>query len=183
MQAPMTHSTLARLVVVEVARVEGIQRARARRELAQEEVLGRQPPERGKAADRALERPVGVEELRSRRRAPRAVILGERDQRLDALADDPRVGVQQQDEVPRRRFDAATPACGEPEVRPARRAARPEPLADELDRAVGRPVVDDDRLVRGRRFPGSARARGARCTSRRRPKRRIRSRPRVSLSV
>ena len=76
--APQEHARahddldLAHLVVVEAARVERVQRRRARRELAQEEVLGREPPEGRVAANRALQRPVRVEEPRADDRGARA---------------------------------------------------------------------------------------------------------------
>ena len=62
---------LAHGLVVEAAAVERVQRLRARSELAQEEVLGRDPPGRRVAADRPLQRPVRVEEPRPRRSPPR----------------------------------------------------------------------------------------------------------------
>src|SRR5204862_3536875 len=52
---------LAGLVVVEAALVERVQRARPRRELAQEEVLRRQPPERREGPRRTLQGAVLVE--------------------------------------------------------------------------------------------------------------------------
>jgi hypothetical protein len=51
---------VAFLVVREAAAVEGVQRLRMRRELAQEEVFGRHPPCRREATDGALQRPVRV---------------------------------------------------------------------------------------------------------------------------
>src|SRR5438105_8797586 len=56
---------LAHLVVVEAGAVERIQGTRAGGELAQEEVLRREPPERRKPTHRALQRPVGIEQARA----------------------------------------------------------------------------------------------------------------------
>ena len=87
-----------RFVVVEVARVEGIERVRSRAQLAQEEVFGREPPERGEATHGPLERAVGVEQLWTDHRGLR-MLVGEGGKLLDGVADGPRVGVQQQDEA------------------------------------------------------------------------------------
>ena len=59
---------IAHLVVVEATRVERVERPRSRRELAQEEVLGREPPQRREPAHRALQRPVRVQQARPERR-------------------------------------------------------------------------------------------------------------------
>src|SRR6266566_942452 len=58
---------LARRVVMETAAVESVQYTGARRKLAQEQVLGREPPDRGEAPYRALQRPVGVDQPRPRK--------------------------------------------------------------------------------------------------------------------
>src|ERR1051325_6405246 len=89
---------LPHLVVPEPRRVERIQRARARRELAQEEVLGREAPEAREAADRTLQRAVRVQQLRADDGGFR-VLLGERDEPLNRVADRPRVRVEQQEIV------------------------------------------------------------------------------------
>ena len=48
--------------VVEIRSVEGVQKLRARREPAEEEVLGREAPESWKAADRKLHAPIEIQE-------------------------------------------------------------------------------------------------------------------------
>ena len=73
---------LARAVVVEAAAVEGVEELGARPELAQEEVLGREPPERRLAAHRALERAVRVGQPRADDGGTR-MRVGERDQRVE----------------------------------------------------------------------------------------------------
>src|SRR5919106_325270 len=93
-----THDALhlAHLVVVESARVERVDRSRAWRELAQEEVLGREPPRRREAANRALQGAVRIRQARpdDRRLRPR---VGELDEAGEGVADEPGVRVQQQD--------------------------------------------------------------------------------------
>ena len=111
------------------------------------------------------------------------MLLGVREQRLDGVAGDPRVGVQEQDEAARGGLDAAVPAGGETEIRLLHEPHVGKPLADELDRAVRRPVVDDDRLVLGDAVQAALEPweRVVRHDDDR--NRRVRSRPRVSLSV
>src|SRR5207247_894114 len=86
---------LARLVVGEAGAVESVQRPRPRAELTQEEVLGRQPPERGKAPHRALQRSVLVPEPRPHD-GGLGMLVGVRDQLVDRVVHRPRVRVQEQ---------------------------------------------------------------------------------------
>src|SRR3954454_6216144 len=58
----------------------------------------------------------------------------------------PRVGVQQQDVAARCPFDAGVPAVGEPAVLLLDELGLREALAHELERAVGRAVVDHHAL-------------------------------------
>ena len=84
---------LPHLVVVEAARVEGVQHARPRRQLAEKEVLGREPPQRRKRAGRALQRPVRIEEPRADDGGIR-MLIREPGKLLEAVTDHPGVGVQ-----------------------------------------------------------------------------------------
>ncbi len=133
---------LAHLVVVEPTRVEPVQHGRAGRELAQEEVLGRQPPERGEAAHRALEAPVLVQEPRSDDRGLGPPV-GERHEPPERVADEPRVRVHEQDVAAGRPADPLVPARGEPAVLALDELDVGEALPHELDRPVGRAVVHD----------------------------------------
>ena len=113
---------LPRLVVREPPTYSGLSRLRARCELADEEVLGREPPERRLAADRALERAVGVLQLRA---DDRRVRVRRRRRRSDGrgVAFHPGVGVEQEEVAPARRH-ACRRCCHRPCRRsPARRAA------------------------------------------------------------
>ena len=91
---------LVGLVVREAVAVEGVEGPRARRELAQEEVLGREPPEGREAAHRALQPAVRVAQLRAddRRLGMR---LAEGDQPLERAFGRPGVRVQEQEPVAR----------------------------------------------------------------------------------
>ena len=134
---------LAHLVVLEAARVERVQQRRTRRQLAQEEVLGREPPQRGEPARRALQRPVFVQQTRADDRRLR-MRLRELHEPLDRVADDPRVRVQEQEVVARRRAHSGVVAGAEAAVLllDHQRAV----AARDLDRRVRRAVVDHDRL-------------------------------------
>ena len=137
----------ALLVVGEATGVEGVQRLRPRRQLAEVEVLRRDAPERGEAADRPLQRAVGVEEPRADdggARMPR----GRGQQLLAGVIDEPCVRVEDQDVLAARLGDAEVPAGREPAVLRLDDPHRGEPLADERDRPVARAVVDDDRVER-----------------------------------
>src|SRR5205823_5467795 len=91
------HHELGRphLVVGETVAVEAVQQPRARRELAQEEVLGSKSPERRKAAHRPLQRPVRVQQARRDDSRTRFAVR-ERDESRECVAREPRVGVQEQ---------------------------------------------------------------------------------------
>ena len=138
----------AGLVVVEAAGVERVQELRARSELADEEVLRGEAPDRRETARRALERPVGVHEPRPDDRRL-GMLVGEGDQLLDRVAGHPGVGVEQEEVAAPRdahagvvaRAHAQVVLLDEPRVRKA--------LAHELAAPVGRAVVDHDRLVAG----------------------------------
>ena len=96
MHEPMTTSDLAYLVVVEPARVESIQGRGAWRELAQEEVLGREAPECREPAHGALEGPVRVRRAGADDGGARALVR-DLDEAGEGVADEPGVGVQDQD--------------------------------------------------------------------------------------
>ena len=137
---------LAHLVVVEAARVERVERPRPRRELAQEEVLGRQPPQGREPAHRPLQRPVRVQQARPDDRGARppsanATSRASASPRSHASAfreeDVPALGLP----------DPQVPAGPEPAVLRLDDAHLREPLADEGDGAVARAVVDDDDLL------------------------------------
>ena len=89
---------LAAGAVVEAAAVERVERAAARREPAEKQVLGRQAPERREAANRRLQLPVGVKESRPDD-ARRRFAFGEFDEALHGVRERPRVGVHHE-EVP-----------------------------------------------------------------------------------
>ena len=137
---------LAHLVVVETALVEGVQRTRARRQLAQEEVLGREPPQRRKGARGALQRPVGVEQPRPDDGRIR-VLVGEPRQLRDAVAGDPGIRVQQQEVAAGGEPHPGVVAAAHADVLLLDHARFREPPPDDLQRLVGRAVVDHDRLV------------------------------------
>ena len=132
-------------VVVEAACVEGVERARARCELAQEQVLGRDPPDARKAADRALEGAVGVAQARAYDRRVR-VRLGEAHQCVQRAGGEPRVRVQEQVPAPRRGPHAGVVAGSEALVLLLDHDGLGEALANEVERAVRGAVVDDDEL-------------------------------------
>ncbi len=134
---------LAHLVVVEPARVEAVEERRPRRELAQEEVLGRKPPQGREAAHGPLETAVLVQQTGGDDRRLGSPV-GERDEPRDRVADEPRVGVQEQDVPALRPADAVIPTGSEPAVLGFEQRHVRKAVADELDRAVSRPVVDDD---------------------------------------
>ena len=142
-------------------RVERVQRARARRELAQEEVLGREAPRRRKAAHGRLQPAVGMtqarpddgrarvrvrergEPSRPRRRAPRRPRSGSARTRPTSRA------MPRFQPAPSPRFSCST-------SRTSGKRSR-----TNVDRAVGRAVIDDDRLVARRRSPGSCSSHGS----------------------
>jgi hypothetical protein len=78
--------------VVEAAAVERIERASARCQPAEEQVLGCETPERREAANRGLQRPIQVEESRPDD-AGRWFALSEFDEALHGVRERPRVGV------------------------------------------------------------------------------------------
>ena len=137
---------LAHLLMVEAARVEPVQRLRARRQLAEEEVLGGEPPERREAANRPLQRAVGVEQPRPDDRGVR-VLVGEGDEPAQRALGQPRVRVQDQEVAARRGLHAAVPAGREADVLLLDHACLGQLLADDVRAAVGRAVVDDDHLL------------------------------------
>ena len=106
---------LANPVVVEALRVEGVQRARARGELPQEEVLGGEPPDGREAAYRPLQGAVRVEQPRADDRGAGARV-GERHQPVERALREPRVGVEDEDVAALGGLDAPIPAGAEPEV-------------------------------------------------------------------
>ena len=136
---------LAHLVVGEAGRVEGVQRAGAGSERAQEEVLGREPPERREPAHRPLQRAVRVAEARPDDRRV-GMRVGERHERVEGSGVQPGVRVEQEHVAPARPLDAGVPACREPAVLLLDDGDLGEALAHEGDCAVGRAVVDDDGL-------------------------------------
>ena len=146
MQAPITTSTSRTYVVVEPAGVEPVQQARARRELAEEEVLGREPPERRDAAHRALQRAVRVQQPRADHRRLR-MRVGVPDEAPERPLGHPGVGVQDQEVAARRDRHARVPAGGEPQVLLLDHPRVGKELANDVDRAVAGAVVDDDRLL------------------------------------
>ena len=139
----------ALLVVGEATAVEGVQRLRPRRELAEVEVLRRDAPERREAADRALQRPVGVEEPRAddggarmprrpRTAAARAASPTSQASALRTRTCSPRVSATP-------RFQpAASPRFSASTTRTAGNRSRTNATV-----AVARAVVDDDGVERG----------------------------------
>ena len=159
-QAPVSQSTRHGLVVRELAAVEAVEDARARRELAQVEVLGREPEDGREAPARALQAPVGPQQARAdgAGRGPR---LGE----AHELVDRARAG--------RRRRCSGAAASARSRARAPRLLPAPKPtfsgsatsahvgvLGRQPGRgAVLRGLVDDDHLAR-RRATGVGRQRG-----------------------
>jgi hypothetical protein len=137
---------IARLVVLETARVERIQQASAGRELAEEEVLGREPPQRWDAAHRPLQRAVRVQQARADD-GRLGIRVGVPDQAAERPLGQPGIRVQDQEIASGRDRHAGIPPGCEPEVplldHPCCRKAFP----DHFHRAVVRAVVDDDRLL------------------------------------
>ena len=132
--------------VVEAGAVEGVQQLRARAELPQVVVLGREPPLGREATHRALQRAVEVEQLRGDDRHVR-VRISDRDHLRERVSDKPGIRVQDQHPAARRDLlDPPRPACGEAAVRLLEHRDGGEPLPHELDGAVARVVVDDDGL-------------------------------------
>ncbi len=139
---------LADGVVIEPARVERVQRPGTRGELAQEEVLGREPPDRGKPAHRPLQRAVRIEQLRADDGSLR-MLVGEGDQLLQRAVLQPGVRVQEQVVATRGGAHPGVRASSEPAVLLLDDPRGRKALANELQRSVGRAVVDDDHLGAG----------------------------------
>ena len=115
-----------------------------RAELAEVVVLRREAPAGREAPHRALQRAVEIEELRSDD-GDLGLRVPERDHPLERVADEPRVGVENQRPTPLRELlEPAGPAGGEAAVRLLDHRDGREPLAHERDGVVARVVVDDD---------------------------------------
>ena len=134
---------LACLVVVEVTRVEGVQRPASGCELAQEEVLGREPPERGKSPNRTLQGPIRVRQPRPDEGRVRARV-GELDDPTKRVADEPGVRVQEEHVAALGVPNPGVPARGEAQVLGLDHAYLRKGLSHERDGPVARAVVDDD---------------------------------------
>ena len=132
--------------MLEPARVERVQQARPRRELAEEEVLGREPPERREAAHRALQRPVRVQQPRADDRGVR-MLVGVPDEASERAIGQPCIRVQDQEVAAGRDRHAGVPAGREPEVLLLDHPSLGKELPDDLDGAVVRAVVDDHGLL------------------------------------
>ncbi len=137
---------LEHAVVGEAAGVERVQELRSRSQLAQEEVLRREPPGSREPAHRALQRPVRVREPRADDRGLR-VLVRERHEPFERALGQPGVGVQDQDVAAGRDRETRVPARRKPSVLPLEDARGREELADDVGRPVGGAVVDDDRLL------------------------------------
>ncbi len=134
-------------VVLEAAAVEGVQHRRTRRQLAQEQVLGRQPVDARVAAAGPLQPPVLEAQPRPHRTAARAR-LTEPHQLVDAASIDERVAVQQEHEAPRGLGETPVVARAEAQVAVERHELHVRPLGPQpVRRAVGRRVVDHDQLA------------------------------------
>jgi hypothetical protein len=142
---PLQRLDLPRLVVVEAAAVERVEERRARREPAQEEVLGREPPERREAAHRPLQRAVRVGEPRAGDGDVRVLVEMVREP-LDRVADHPRVRVEQEGVAPACDTHAGVVARPHAAVLLLEQPHAREAVAHEPERAVRRAVVDDDHL-------------------------------------
>ena len=160
-----THDGLddAHLVVVEAAGVERVQRGRARRELAQTEILGRQAPERREATNRPLQGSVRVREARRDERCGRAGVRAV-DQRAKRVTDEPGIGVQEKHVTAVRLAEPGVPPRGEAAVLGLDHLDLGKALTDEGDRAVA--SIRCRRRSSGcpARFRGTARSRAARRT-------------------
>ena len=132
--------------VVETTRVEGVQRLRARSELAQEQVLGGEAPRCRKAAHRGLKPTVGIAEARTDDGRPR-MRVGELGEPFDRVAERPGVGVEDEDVRSGCLADAAIPARSEPAVLLLDQPNGGKPVTHERDRPVRRAVVHDNGLV------------------------------------
>ena len=75
--------------------------------------------------------------------------VGRGDECVECVLDEPGVGVEEQDVLRCRRPDPGVPAGRDAAVLALDDAHAGEPLPDEVDGAVGRAVVDDDRLDAG----------------------------------
>src|SRR4030095_775632 len=102
-------------LVVEVRAEKSVQRARAGRELAQEEVLGRDPPRRRVPADRALERSGRAAKPRPDHRSLR-MLVREGDELLERAVCQPRVRVQEQEVASGADAHARVVSCAEAAV-------------------------------------------------------------------
>ena len=135
-------------VVREVAAVEAVEGAGARRELAQVEVLRGQAEDGREAPAGALQAPVGPEQPRPDRAGGRAR-LGEAHELVDRPGPHERVAVQQQQPAPRGDRRTAVVAGAEADVPAQRHEADVRVLGREPGGgAVPGGLVDDDRLDR-----------------------------------
>ena len=158
-------------VVVEAARVEPVQRPRPRRELAQEEVLGREPPQRREAAHGALQRAVRVQRGAARRQRRPACSSAKATSRSTPSPTTHASALRISTKRAGASAHARVPAGAEPEVLLLDDANLREALAHEVDRRRRSSRGRRRPSRAARRSPGTARSRAARCTSRRRPRR------------
>src|SRR5262249_8968363 len=110
----------------------------------------RKPPQGREAAHRPLQRAVRVLQPRPGDRDAR-VCVEIRRELLDAVADDPGIRVEEERIRPLRRPHAGVVAAAHAAVLLLDHARLREALAHELERPVGRAVVDDDHLVTAHR--------------------------------
>ena len=141
---------LAHLVVVEAAAVEGVKRGGSGSQLAEEEVLGREPPDRRIAADRPLQRSVGIDEARADGGCPRPRVR-EGTEPLERALRQPGVGIEEQHVRARGLADPEVPARAEPAVLELHHTHVGKARPHERDGAVARAVVDDHRVGTAKR--------------------------------
>ncbi len=137
---------VAGLVVGEAAHVERVQDRRARGELADAEVLGREAPHGGLGAYRTLQGAVLVQEPRTDHRGG-GMRVGEGDQPVEPVVQHPGVRVEQEPVATAGDAHAGVVAAAHADVRLLDHARLRKLRAHELERAVGRAVVDDHDLV------------------------------------
>jgi hypothetical protein len=134
--------------VVEAGAVEVVQEPRARRELAEEEVLRGEAPEGGEAAHGFLHPPVRADQTRAGD-ADAGICLGERAETLDPVVPRPGVRVEQEVPTPRRRLHADVVRRPEADVlRELDHLCRRDMFTDQVRGPVRRGVVHNDHLMR-----------------------------------
>ena len=133
----------ARLVVLEATDIHRVEHARVWRKLAEKEVLGCKAPECWVGPNALLEGAVGVEQSRPNDRSI-GVGVCERDEFGKRPWREPRIGVDEKPVAPLQRPHARVVSGTHAEVALFNKRDVGIAVAHELNRAVGRSMVDDD---------------------------------------